>query len=714
MTFLNPLLLLALASVAVPVLLHFLNLRRPRPVDFSSLEFLQTLQESAVQRVRIKEWLLLALRILAVAALVMAFARPTLTGALAGAVGQRARTALAVVVDNSLSMTVRDGQGAYLDQVARQAQGVLDTAEPGDDLLVWPTALEGAAEPAPYQTVGPARDAVRALASRPGAEPLARTILRAARTLAADTDAPAREVFVLGDLQTSTLADSLPEPVPEGVRVTLLPVGTRTPPNVGLTGVRVASRIVEVGQPVEIEATLTNYGSEPLEDYVASAYLEGDRVAQATATLPPAEATTVTFTATPQARGWLAGTVELEDDAFAPDDVEHFTLHVPEERRLLVVRGEGQVTRYVDLALSREMVEGRLAFRTDTITEDDLAATTLGRYDAVVLVGPATLSTGEVRAVSRYVEDGGGVLFFPSPRARADDYNALLDALGGGRFSGFSGDLGSGRAVAQFERVDLEHPLFEGVFDPRARSGSGQPTVESPSIFFTMNLAGGSGRGQTLVELSSGLPFLQEVRHGRGVALFMAVAPNPQWSDFPVRGLFIPLLYRSMFYLSAGETGGDASLVAGQTRELRLTGVAGGSGAPVRLVGPDGTEVVPEQRTVFGATLLEAGAALRTPGVYDVLAGDALVRRVAVNLDPRESALARTEPAEAAAALSEALGAEVRLLDAAGADAPAVADALREQRAGTEIWNAFLLLALGLLVTEMLLASQWKPETVAA
>jgi hypothetical protein len=308
------------------------------------------------------------------------------------------------------------------------------------------------------------------------------------------------------------------------------------------------------------------------------------------------------------------------------------------------------------------------------------------------------------------------VLFFPSPRARADDYNALLEAVGGGRFSGFSGDLGSGRAVAQFERVDLEHPLFEGVFDPRdARGGggTGTPTVESPSIFFTMNLAGGSGRGQTLVELSSGRPFLQEVRHGRGVALFMAVAPNPQWSDFPVRGLFIPLLYRSMFYLSAGETGGDASLVAGQAREVRLTGVADG-GAPVRLVGPDGTEVVPEQRTVFGATLLEAGAALRTPGVYDVLAGDALVRRVAVNLDPRESDLARTDPEEAAAALSEALGAEVRLLDAAGADAPAVAEALREQRSGTEIWNAFLLLALGLLVVEMLLASQWKPEAVAA
>ncbi|PSQ68002.1 MAG: hypothetical protein BRD25_00840, partial [Bacteroidetes bacterium QH_1_61_8] len=69
-----------MAAVAVPLFLHFFNLRRPTTVDFSSLNFVQELQETAVQRVRIKEWLLLALRMLAIACLVMAFAQPTLTG----------------------------------------------------------------------------------------------------------------------------------------------------------------------------------------------------------------------------------------------------------------------------------------------------------------------------------------------------------------------------------------------------------------------------------------------------------------------------------------------------------------------------------------------------------------------------------------------------------------------------------------------------------
>ncbi len=85
MTFLNPLLLLGLFVAAIPLIIHLFNFRRPRRVDFSSLAFLKELQKSTMQRVRIKQLLLLALRMLALACLAMAFARPTLTGALSGA-----------------------------------------------------------------------------------------------------------------------------------------------------------------------------------------------------------------------------------------------------------------------------------------------------------------------------------------------------------------------------------------------------------------------------------------------------------------------------------------------------------------------------------------------------------------------------------------------------------------------------------------------------
>jgi hypothetical protein len=145
---------------------------------------------------------------------------------------------------------------------------------------------------------------------------------------------------------------------------------------------------------------------------------------------------------------------------------------------------------------------------------------------------------------------------------------------------------------------------------------------------------------------------------------------------------------------------------------LRLTGVS--DAEPLRLVGPNGEEFTPEQRSLFGAVLLQTDATLSTPGIYEVQAGNTLVRRVAFNLDNRESDLAVYAPDEAADALGEALGASVRVLDTTGGNAEDVVSAIQAERTGVELWNVFLMLALLFLVAEMLVSMQWRPEAVPA
>ena len=73
MTFLNPFVLFGLAAAAVPVLLHLLNLRKLRTVEFSSVRFLKELQKTSMRRLRFRQILLLILRTLLIIAVVMAF-----------------------------------------------------------------------------------------------------------------------------------------------------------------------------------------------------------------------------------------------------------------------------------------------------------------------------------------------------------------------------------------------------------------------------------------------------------------------------------------------------------------------------------------------------------------------------------------------------------------------------------------------------------------
>jgi hypothetical protein len=67
-TFLNPGFLFGLLGMSVPLVIHLLSRRTARRVDFSSLEFLRNLEKKSLRRVRVRQWLLLAVRMLVIAA----------------------------------------------------------------------------------------------------------------------------------------------------------------------------------------------------------------------------------------------------------------------------------------------------------------------------------------------------------------------------------------------------------------------------------------------------------------------------------------------------------------------------------------------------------------------------------------------------------------------------------------------------------------------
>lgn len=699
MAFLNPLVLLGLAAAAIPILIHLFNFRKPRRVEFSSLQFLRELERKAMRKMRLRQWLLLALRTLAIAFLVLAFARPTVESGWAAVFGGRVETASALVIDNSRSMTVRDAQGDLLSQATDLAAAIVDTRQPGDELFVI-TTQDGPLRPTAFRQPAAALDALAGIEPRPGTTPLDIPLARAFDLLA--TSAPLdREVLLLSDLQASTFADSVRIPAPENTRITLLPLGERRHPNTAVTDARLASRVMEQGRPTQVEATLVHHGTAPAHGVQASLFVEGERVAQAAVDLRPGQPETVRFTATPRQRGWLAAEVRLEPDAFPYDDSRFLVLHVPETRRVLIVQGEGQRADLLELALTLGEQDGG-RFAVTTIPEARLAGQALEAFDVVALAGPATLASGERAALSRFVADGGGLLTFPAGGDNAA-LSALLADLGGGRYGPLLGTVGGGEPVARFGEAALDHPLFEGMLD-----ASGERLrLESPDLLAAAPPQ--PAAGQTLIALAGGQPFLHEIRHGQGTTLAFAAAPDPRWGDFPTRGLFVPLIHRAVYLLAADASGAEA-LTTGEGGTLRVPGAAEG----LRIVGPDGAEFLPEQRAVPGGVVLDIDDALTEPGVYTVTDGERVVRRVAVNLDARESDLTPLAPAEAAARLEALTGASVRVLDASGGRGLEAAERAADDRAGVELWSLFLILALLCLVAEMLVAMRWRPAAVAA
>jgi hypothetical protein len=291
------------------------------------------------------------------------------------------------------------------------------------------------------------------------------------------------------------------------------------------------------------------------------------------------------------------------------------------------------------------------------------------------------------------------LLWFGGDAGPFDDRNALLRALGGGHVDGLDG-VPDGSAIDAIDRIDLEHPLFDGVLDSADR------TLERPDIRRRLRYLPSNPTESIVIGLSSGTPLLQEIRHGAGSVLLFTVAADPSWSDLPTRGLFVPLLYRSIFLLSSSGSAGTSVFLAGARADLMLP--RAGSDGVLSVVAPDGIEAMPDVRgTVSGSSVSLAGLTGQV-GYYDILMDGSLIRRIAINNDPRESVFA-TLSDDAAVNLLRSNGySDVRVVRDASAEQSVAR--LSEGRRGIELWNVFLLVALLFLGAEMIVARQWKPE----
>jgi len=511
-----------------------------------------------------------------------------------------------------------------------------------------------------------------------------------------------RELVFVSDLQKSNFSDSAHAAFDGLSRLTVVPVGDRRFANVALTSARLVSSVIEVDQPLVVEATIRNYGSEPVANWGLSVFINDERVAQTTVSLDGSQEATVPVSFTPAARGWLSGRLSLEDDAFAYDNDRYFTVLVPEVRRILLVKGEGRRVDFVKLALSTQLQDGRRLFDVTEVDEASVSGIFSGTYDAVVLIGARTMAPGLVTALSTFVQDGGGALIFAGEEAGDGAYAPLLAALSAGNFSGLA-EASPGAALTTLDDLDIEHPLFRSVFDNAAESGS---NVERPTIDRLVRYRPGPGDEQTILSTTIGLPMLQEIRSGEGRVLLAPFLPESDWTDLPVRGLFVPLLFRSMYYLTTRLDSFEPSNLDGQDVAFRIPGAA--DVGQLRIVSRTGQEWIPEQRASGRGLRFSLPTTLRDPGVYDVKDGDRLVQRFAVNPVSAESDLDRLPPDEAAALLHASTGVDPVVMNLAS-DGVATAERIRELETGVEIWNVFLAVALLLLIAEMLIAARWRP-----
>jgi hypothetical protein len=637
MTFLNPLALIGLATAAIPIILHLLNLRRLRTIEFSTLTFLKELQQTKIRKLKLKQMLLLIIRTLMIIFIVLGFSRPAFRGTMLGGIGSHTLSTVIILLDDSFSMSAQDEDGELFKQAKETTLKVLDLLKEGDEAYLIKLSRTEEAELIPPHDFKMLRRTVIESRTSLIRNPIERALRLSAKIIGQSKNAN-KEIYLISDFQKTLLTEEMKPPTTKislfekDVKFFRMKIGKKEIQNTAIDSLVISSKIFERNKPITLNAVIKNYNNRQLKNCVGSLYLDGVRVCQSTFNLDEWETSQITLIATPKNSGLIKGYLELENDELEPDNRRYFTLNIPQKLRILIITSSADGTRLIKLALKASVSENPDSLLDIAeITPTRLSTFDINKVDVMVICDLTNLAISDNDRISRFIEQGGGLLLFPGEEISFDQYNPLLTKLNIPPLEGILRTPQDGSIT--FHKIDFDHPVFSGVF----KETNKEKNLESPQIYIYAKREAGK-LAQSVITLSNGSPFLTDQKYGDGRILLFSVAPIPSWSNFPLKSIFAPLIYRSLIYASTGNAI-QYSFIVGQEAVVKLIGEQINQ-TKYSTIFPDATEeiinTVSEKTTLNQSRLLSIGKLLQS-GIYEIRNNSKKITLISSNVDRMES-----------------------------------------------------------------------------
>ena len=702
MSFLNPFFLFAMAAVGVPLVIHLLNLRKPQKLPFSTLSFFEELQKTTIKRIKIKQYILLLLRLAAVFCLAMVIARPFLPPNLSSSIQESDEPAvIGFLLDNSISMGRIDKEGPLFDQALSIITTLAEQANDEDRFIFQVT--NGSGFNVSIQNLAELKRRLEQSEILPSGN-YSEERLYEMQEFISSAPYSSKKLFILSDGQLSQFESLLGKDDLENrtTSISFVTIGDSDTQNTGIVSVKASSDIASINSSYSVDVEVKNYGSRLAANQFLSIEFEGEMVGQYALQLNPQEVVVFPFQLNPSKAGYLKGKVILEGDEFNADNEYYFSVFIPEKRSVLWVVDEGtqssEFASYTGLILqAAKESDAQFDFTQSGI--EVFNSGTLDSYDAVIIDGLSTIPEFIHSDLLRFVQSGKGLLFFPSEDGDINTYNNFLNQFNAGRLSGLRGSYSSFNSIASIDQLPEGHPILNAVFD---KADEEELRINAPNLYYYLRYQPpSSGNGIGLLRSSLNDVLLYEQSSGEGRLFISALGNDPGWSDLPINPLFAPLYYRTILFASSSEDGGVKAWNLGTTfqkkvqttdREIELT---------------LNSEVVrPEIVSQNGGIIVRYIGEEWSPGWVQIENND-VDEFIGLNVPLIESDFTFFEESQELASFFEEI-LEANHVNTATLEAEELDNQLYAAGFGKEIWNWFMWAGFLLLITESIVSIWYK------
>jgi hypothetical protein len=663
MTLIYPVLLGGLVLIAVPILLHLIMRQKPKHLLFPAFRFLLEQHRTNQRKIRFRQLLLLALRLILIMAICLALARPKIFSERLNLGGDRPVAAV-LVFDTSYSMQYESGGETRLDAARRRAQELLDELPEGSKVAVLDTGEPGG-EWLPALSL--ARDRIGSLRLRPANGPVTSRLAEAFRLLA-DLDQgtePGEEplprfLYIFSDRTQESWEQGrvkdlqqLRDRLGTEIRSAYVDVGSDEPIDVALTAVELPRQVVPPGDKVLLRITVRATGADC--DTEVLCRIDGEKTAdRKPIKLAAGQSQVLVFE-----RGGLAPGPHQAEITLANADSLRFnnslfaTFAVRGGRKVLTLVDDPGDATFWRWALEKEFqCEVRRVAEMHALSPADLSQ----GYQAICLLNVAQPPDELWQKLSSFVAAGGGLAIIPGGEElvkSAYHENTVAQAL-------LPGQLTSIIQAQDDKGVTWNEPMYRhpvmAPFREWAQSQSANFEQLRPAVFRYWEVKPRPEDASVIVSYADkeGRPALLERlfdhKKIRGHVLLFTTAldyshlhkQQERWNDYLTSWFYLALANETMAYLAGDAEQANYQYLSGQQVTVPLPATPHFSTCTLKGPGLSATEaIVPRPEKQAELTLAQPVM----PGNYSLVGDDGKwISSFSVNLPPEESQLARIAP----------------------------------------------------------------------
>lgn len=674
MQFVFPSFLWALALLAIPIIIHLFYFRSYKKVFFTNVHFLRELVEETATRNKIKNLLILIARLLALSALVLAFAQPYYSK------DQKIRKesqAVSIYVDNSWSMNASAQDGLLIQEAKRKAKDILLSYSDNDRFQIITNELEGK-----HQRFVAKIDAISLIEEiqcGPAFQSLAKMTGRMKQCFQ-NANLEQGDIYLISDFQNSICdletieKDSL-------FKIFLIPVQSIQENNLSVDSAYFSSPVLLPGQTNTLIYKVSNYGISDAEEVRSSYVLNGQEYPVSSLNIKAGKTIVDSIKVNFTNNGWQKIIVKIKDYPIQFDDQYFLSCKTENEIKVLLLYAKELPTTLL------KAFESIPYFKVSALPQSNVDYSKFKENQLIVLCELTEISSGMASELSKSISDGINILIFPVAGLVPGNYSSLQTILGLPELREFD------QNKKEATKVDIEADVFRDVFN------NAKAQIKLPSTTGQYSFYGGRP-AEKIITYRDGSSMLSRFRLDKGYIYLSAAPLDTKYNELSKSAeVFLPLLFKAAF--SSGRTQHFSyDLTTNPIIPWNINGATIKEDLYLTLSGP--AEFIPSIRTVNNQVMIEVFDQIKKSGIYDLKNQSETIGAIAFNDSRKES----NPDVLDISVLDKKYGSFTKIIkNQSGQD---FTSTIESEKAGTPMWWWFLIFAFLFLIVETFLIRIWK------